>query len=351
MQKFIQKQRHANIELLRIIATIMIILLHLLVHGGVVDAATPFSVKYYVLWTLCSFCYIAVNLYVLIFGYHQCESTFKVKKVFMLLLEVWFYSVIIFLVLYCTSNFNMTFQNICLVFLPTLNCAYWYITIYLGAYILSPFMNWIINRIDKEQHLLLLKVLIILFSIWPSFAFLSVTLNFGGGFGIVWFIVLYFLGAYIRKYYQTSQNKLKLSGLYLLFAFALPVSKFLIAHFSQATGVTVVPDSIFYSYNSILVFGASVCLFLLFLTFSINKAFLVKTINCIASTTLGVYLIHDNIFVRDLLWEKLKIYELIDHPYFYFIIAGTVFVIFFVCFVIDKIRQLIFISLEKWTKK
>ena len=342
MRAITKKPRQANIELLRIVATIMIILLHLLVHGGVVDAVAPFSTKYYILWTLCSFCYIPVNLYALIFAYHQCESTFKTKRMLLLLLEVWFYSVTIFLVLYLTSSINLTFENMCYVFLPTLNRSYWYITVYFGTYILSPFLNWVINRINQKQHLLLLTVLVILFSVWPSFAFLSSTLNFGGGFGIVWFIVLYFLGAYIRKYYQSNGEFFKLLAVYLLFAIALPVSKFLIAHFSNTTGITAIPDDIFYNYNSILVLGASAYLFLLFLNIKVKRKSMVNTINCIASATLGIYLIHDNTFVRNLLWDALKINEMIDQSDFYFIMFGTVLVIFFICFIIDIIRQRVF---------
>lgn len=56
----------------------------------------------------------------------------------------------------------------------------------------------------------------------------------------------------------------------------------------------------FYSKQSILTFSSAIAIFLYFVNtkFTYNKV-----INLIASTTFGVYLIHDNEYVRHFLWH------------------------------------------------
>ena len=66
---------------------------------------------------------------------------------------------------------------------------------------------------NREQHLKLNVLLFILFScmvsVYPSFS----GMNSGGGWGLAWFVVLYFLAAWFRLYYKPSGKCLgKLCG-------------------------------------------------------------------------------------------------------------------------------------------
>lgn len=60
------KKRQANPELLRIIAMTMIITMHLLIHGGVIDLAQKGTASYYIAWGLLGLCIPAINLYIII---------------------------------------------------------------------------------------------------------------------------------------------------------------------------------------------------------------------------------------------------------------------------------------------
>ena len=62
-------KRNYGIDLLRMILMLMVVILHVLGHGGVLDATTPLSAKYCVSWLIESFAYCAVNCYALISGY------------------------------------------------------------------------------------------------------------------------------------------------------------------------------------------------------------------------------------------------------------------------------------------
>lgn len=73
--------------------------------------------------------------------------------------------------------------------------------------------------------------------------------------------------------------------------------------------------------NSIFILIAAVELFL---AFTKMKPFYSKTVNTIAASTLGVYLIHENIFMRPFLWQKVfKNAEMFNSDYLFLHGIGT----------------------------
>ena len=91
MQK---KERMANLEVLRCVAMMMVVVLHYLGKGGLLpDLTVPLSVQDMVAWLLEAFCIVAVNVYMMISGYFLCESSFKLSRLLTLWLQLWLYSV------------------------------------------------------------------------------------------------------------------------------------------------------------------------------------------------------------------------------------------------------------------
>ena len=91
MQK---KERMANLEVLRCVAMMMVVVLHYLGKGGLLpDLTAPLSVQDMVAWLLEAFCIVAVNVYMMISGYFLCESSFKLSRLLTLWVQLWLYSV------------------------------------------------------------------------------------------------------------------------------------------------------------------------------------------------------------------------------------------------------------------
>ena len=82
-----KKERMANLELLRCIAMMMVIVLHFLGKGGLLAELTNPSLGATgtVAWLLESFAIVAVNVYMLISGYFLCTSSFKLSRLLQLL--------------------------------------------------------------------------------------------------------------------------------------------------------------------------------------------------------------------------------------------------------------------------
>lgn len=84
-------KRNSSIELLRIIAMFMVVVLHCLLTTGALEYQS--RVQYYVYWFIEALCIIAVDVFILISGYFMIKSRFKAKNVFKTAISgVWLYS-------------------------------------------------------------------------------------------------------------------------------------------------------------------------------------------------------------------------------------------------------------------
>ena len=106
-----------------------------------------------------------------------------------------------------------------------------------------------------------------------------------------------------------------------------------------------------YSYNFILIFISSVTFFLLFKEFRINSHS--RFINRLSSLTLGIYLIHDHIYVR------MFVYQFFNVQYFgslnsllflakFFLFVFSVFVF---SVIVESLRQFLFYKYGSFQNK
>ena len=63
------KKRNSNIEFLRIIAMLMVVTLHMLNFGGLLEKSNTTTLKGFLIWFLESICFVDVDCYVLIVSY------------------------------------------------------------------------------------------------------------------------------------------------------------------------------------------------------------------------------------------------------------------------------------------
>lgn len=342
-------QRMANIELLRNISMFMVIAIHLFTKTSVlweIDLRQP---VYCISWFLYGLCMTGVNCYVIISGYFLSDSKFKVEKLLKIYVQVLFYSVTISLIAKYVLGLEMTSSWLA-VFMPITHREYWFATVYIGMYCLMPFLNLLIKTINQKQFQCLLAVLSILFSIIPTFLHADGWLGDEGAYGIVWFIFLYFIGAYIKMYYQGDWLK----GTWLLYTsviLLIPVTKFvvlLIGGWQNMIGMEKIlrVSEVFYNFNSVPALCASVVLFICFLQLKIENTKIAFMINLLSGMTFGIYLIHNNRNISHFLWESLRIdYWLIQRNNILIIIL-ILCIVFVICGLIEGVRKLLFKALR-----
>lgn len=335
-----KKERQSNFELLRIISILMIITLHYFngSMGGALDTnnLSNSHFNYYLVRFGESLCIVAVNCFILITGYFMYKSnTIKLRKVFNLVFTLIFYNVLL-----CTISIVLKIPGYDTNFYDNLFKSFfsdgaWFVIIYIILYLLVPYINLVIKNINKKQHGILITIMLIVFSVYPTFIDNITILDNGNG--IISFIMLYFIGSYINKY---NINKRKI-WIYLIFYILMQAMTYILAINDYNK---IYP----FAYNTIFNVLGSVFLFLAFSKLNIKS----KIINKISKHTLGIYLMHVNIFIRVYMWRTiLKTGEYYTRNSLILNCVFSVLAVFIGGLIIDFIREKLFnVTIEKILK-
>lgn len=210
-----------------------------------------------------------------------------------------------------------------------------------------PYIKLLLERLTVKMHGSLLLVCLLFFSIIPTVFQMEEWLNSGGGYGIVWFVFLYMLGAYVRnnnvadsKWFSGAKKWLLCLTILLppLYKFTLELLRgFGIEHYIL-DGWT----ERLYIQNSPIVLLASVAMVVCFAGIKLNTPSVAKVITFLGSGCLGVYLIHNNRNISHFLWESLKINYWLAERRNLLVVLLIAIVVFLVCNLIEHLRQYVF---------
>lgn len=268
----------------------------------------------------------------------MCKSLITTQKFLKLLFEVLFYNILIY-ILFVISGYEVFSYNSFLQLIPSRYVADGFVSCFLIFYLCIPFLNVLINNLDRKKHGLLILLSLFIYTIHASLPYMGVTMNY-----VSWFIVLYFISFYIRlypsKYYSNTSLWIICTFLcILLSAFSVIGILWLNVNY----GKDIFPYRMLSYSNVILALLTAVCSFMWFKNINIPQN---KYINMIGGLTFGVLLIHANSdTMRKWLWQD--ILDNVGHyndNYFWLRPIISVVFIFFVCIIIDIIR---IISIER----
>ena len=187
------EQRNRGIDLLRMTAMWMVVILHILNKGGVLAAAAPLSAGQGTARLLETAAYCAVNCYGLISGYVGVQRRFRYSGALALWLRVAFYTLGITAVFACLMPGSVNGDRVLRAFFPVLFRQYWYVTAYFGMCLFIPFFNLLLNRLSKGQLRLLALSIVLVFSVLPTLRQKDVFLT-DNGYSVLWLSCLYLLG-------------------------------------------------------------------------------------------------------------------------------------------------------------
>lgn len=318
------KLRNSNIELLRIISMIMIIVHH---YAMFTDINTSFFSNTLIKYGLLSFGKIGVNIFVIISGYYLVTSNFSFRKFFKLLMEIVFFSIFGIFIYILLFNRSLPLSELFINCTPIVHQLNWFVTTYIILYLLSSFINILLNNINKRQHQLLILLLFVIWSVLPTLFNIYISYTDLG-----WFIFLYILAAYFRLYQDKYNLSVKMNVISILI-----VSIF---YFSWITYGVIKT----YAYQDILKYAdmckipcilLSVNLFLIFKNVNIKYN---KIINNIAKHTFAICLLHENNLLYPIYWKE---FFSNNNLYFYQLIFQCIYVIiiiYVVCIIVDVIR-------------
>lgn len=339
-----KETRNFALDILKIIAMIMIVCLHVLSKGGFIDSEKNSYCNTLIFLEI--ICIVAVNCYVIITGYFQVKSNLKLKNIVKIWIKTFMYSIGIYIILLLTGREDFSLVDGIKAFFPVMTKQYWFISTYLVLYIISPFINKMINQLSKNEFQKLLIILLSIFCFLTSILPTEFSLDDTGGYGIIWFIILYLVGAYIRLYFKMNlyNNKINLIVYFLITIFAYFLV-LIIKYICNMLNINDLSEKI-YAYNFLTTFMASVFLFLYFKDLKIKKDIIIKIVKKITPLTLGVYLIHEHFVLSSKLYlELLNLDNWYNNVWQFIVIPITVIGIFLICIIIEKITQ---ITIQKW---
>lgn len=321
------KARNSSIELLRILAMLFIVLGHYWHGPAEISDVTVTVNKLFMEVTKTGD--LGVDIFIIISGYFLINSNFKLNKLIKLIAQVFTYSFLIYLVFVFTGKEPFELKTFITVLFPTTTVQYWFFTAYVVLYLIHPFLNVVLKKLNKKQYLAMLILFVTIWSIIPTF--LS-GYNFFSS-ELFQLILMYSLGAYLRLYPLSSSKERKL-GFALIFGGAILSLLFMIlGKFLSFLDINHLGK------YSLFVIMVAVGLFLVFKNFNFGQN---KFINSVAMCTFGVYLIHDNNYIRGWLWHDVfSNAEVINSKIFVLYFAFAVLVVYIVCTIIEYFRIVI----------
>jgi len=346
-----KSKRLANIELLRIIAMLMIIMLHYLGKGEVLpEIALKMDATGYLAWIMESLSMVAVNAYVLISGYFLVESEFKPGKLLKLILRVLFYTILVTvlsLIFGIISVEDLGYYNLIVQVFPFQLEQYWFMTSYLVLFILSPVLAMGVKSLSEKELRMTTLFFVLFMSVEKSILPVQIVFD-ERGYDALWFICLFMVAAYIRLYgIKFLEKPLHAVLLYIGGCMVALAENIVISIVYVKTGELGHLIGTPMHYNHIWMLLASVGIFSFFLHLKVKEGIFSKVICKIAPYTLGVYLLHEHVYIK-YLWPKWLGAGEIDSIGSLLISAiGAIFIVFAVGIVVDYLRSLLFSAIGK----
>ncbi|MDF7663231.1 acyltransferase [Bifidobacterium sp. ESL0763] len=335
--------RNSSLELLRILAMFMIIGFHLMQRNSedVLRTQPPSISKFLFEMVILDGGWIGNIIFFTISAWFIAGKQGKTpsiksccKRAWLLEREVLFWSIILFFASMYFHKSIPSFKSEFHLFwslTPTLHSLWWYVTCYMIFLLLSPFLIKALKSLQRSGHALLCLLSIGVGSIWTLIPNETIDFNSTSVFiFIYWFILISYYRWYMSEFSTKQCWLLILAGEIINLLYWIPTN-----YISAAKDYQY-----FIFFNGKLptvLIGFS--LFLLFERIHFYNRF----INCVASTMLGVYLIHRHPVINDVLWTHFFPFVTIwnwDHSFFRALLL--ILSVLLTCIVLDLIREVLF---------
>lgn len=335
--------RDSNMELLRVTAMLLVMVVHANFRALPVPTAheiiaEPTS-KFLMFFTE-AISVIAVDLFILLSGWFGIRP--KASRLAELLFQVFFFGC--FAIGVCALFAPKQLENtpfygsaLSRLFMCGEN-DYWFVKAYVGLYLISPILNTFIEHATKKQFATVLIAFYIFQSIYGWM--FNATKWFVSGYSMVSFAGLYMVARYMRLYpiKLWQQNKWFDAAVYGIYIIFLTIAMFYIKKAGLRGGILY-----FYTCPFVIIAAMHFVLF-----FTKLKPFHSKLINWLGISAFAIYLTHSSSFIG-IFYDKAILNWFYTEPRLTFIAYTTMLIIavFIASILVDKVRILLWNGLMK----
>lgn len=321
--------RQSNIEILRILATMMIVALHTSFYS--LGIPKIFDTKGFLLAATQIFCIPAVNIFILISGYFGINL--KLRSIGNYLFQVLFYSISIYLIFIAFGTKQLSLYGIKECFYMTHDD--WFVKSYLFLLLISPVINSYLKNSSPKQ---ITTFLLCFFSYELIFDCLTMAdLTVRSGYSTISFIGIYILGYFIKHFLPKKLIATKKTYILLLFVlYSMMLTPVLLSVYGLVSpGIVIKYLSYGLGYNNPIIIMIATIWLILFTNINIVN----KIINWLAVSSFAAFLIHINPNILPLFkMQVVNVYS--NNTLFRFLIFIPSFTlsIFVLSVLMDKIR-------------
>jgi len=311
-------QRNNSIEILRIICMYFIVLLHLCTYGFISETFKSQSTNQTPLSAITSVLIIAVNCFVLITGYFGLK--FSSRKFISLGYQAVFYLVAIFSVLVLFDIFfsHKSLHEAVSGLTQFKFKGYWFIK----AYLLLMLTVLFVNKLKVKWLNILFIAVFIADVVMETIHF---PVSHSEGHDWLHLLFLYLLGRKINEYKD-------------FFSMPWVVAVFVVSTSFRVFAMLYDIPFVSNSYNNLFVVISSVAFFVFFIKIDIKT----NSLNAFSANMIAVYLISDNIFVRERIYAFFQSVFCSFNQYLPIYLLVVSLTIFFASYGIDFIKRKIF---------
>ncbi len=330
----IKQERNYGIDFLRIVSMIMVLVLHILGHGWVLDNGNNIKFNNYMAWFLEIACYGATNIFGIISGYVGYKSKHKYANILYLNLQVTLILLVTITVYKLRYPEFVKLDDFKKASMPFAYYVLWYYRAYFCMFFFIPFMNMAVSKMSRNEGRLMIFSIFFIFTMIPTF-FNNDAYDTNYGYSALWLSMMYLTGAYLAKFKVSDKYKWwKLLLIYFICVLVTFGWKY------QPLEFYFFKDLINYSSPTVYIY--SIALVLLFAKFKFHKV-PKHVIKFFTPLAFGVYVIH----VSPYFWDKFmdnrfKTLGGINPFVFPFAVIGIA-ILLFICFALmDYVRYLLF---------
>lgn len=336
-------KKNMNIELIRIISMLMIVYHHFSVHTSW-NFPEKIGLRMYFITAVGNFGKIGVILFILITGYYLKKQNFSLNKICKLSNTIRVYSLGIFIISLSWASFSQ--DKFIKGMFPLVFDQYWFVTVYVILLIFQPILKNFLLENSREYKLKVALIMIVFFYVPTYLGFIvQIERHFVPNLYLV-FILVALIGDLINEYEEelkTIYFKYVLS-LFLITLFFIQ-NKVLITELFAKNHLDY-PGFLINGTESLNAIIFSFSLFIIILKIRIPQK-MNNQVLFVSVTTFEIYLIHDNLILRSIIWNGI-----FDASKYYW--SKSLFVVsiieplvvFATCMMIVRVRVLIC----KWLK-
>ena len=340
--------RHYGIDLLRIVAMYMIVIIHVLGSGGVLNKEISMPGRVIDVYIL-ALVYCCVNCYALIsgfVGYEKNKYGHKFSGFIYLWIQAVFYGILITAVFDIFSLAEVGAGKYIRAALPVTSYQYWYFSAYAGVVLIAPYLNMLIDKFDKKTAFTSCIGLTAALSLGSMMGavFGKDPFAIKNGYSFLWLAVLYFFGGVIKKYELHQRLKSKKLWLAVIFNCVIftGLSKIVIRNINIRTSSYFIKESILFSYVSPTMLIMSLAFLLLFANIKVD-GIMRKIVKFAAPATFGVYLIHvQQLIYNNYIVDRFEWAAKLPGILTPLVVLGISLAILIVCLIIDRLRIALF---------